>query len=320
MRTLQYIIIFCLLQCLSACVSSKKYEALKKENKKLSTDNIKVRADNQKMRKRLHEMENSELIILQRMASMANDSTISAENLARTEKDLQNTRIDLKDLKASFEEYKNGQGDEMGRYMFRLEALHENIANKQDSLRIAQQNLRARELKIKELHALLAKKDSSTLAIKKTISYSLQSLVAKGLSVHIKNGKVYVSLEEKLLFESGKYELDENGRTTIRQIGEVLNTYPDIQVMIEGHTDDVPYISSNGIIKDNWDLSALRSASIVRELSAENKIDPQRLTLAGRGEYAPLFADKSAGARSKNRRIEIILTPKLDELFKFLSN
>ena len=140
----------------------------------------------------------------------------------------------------------------------------------------------------------------------------------KGLTVEIKNGKVYVSLEEQLLFKSGKTDVDARGKEALLKLAEALNKEKDVNVLVEGHTDDVPMTSST--IKDNWDLSVLRATSIVKLLTVDGKVDAKRFVAAGRGEFYPIDAAKNADARRKNRRTEIILTPKLDELLQLLDS
>jgi len=138
--------------------------------------------------------------------------------------------------------------------------------------------------------------------------------------VTIKDGKVYVSMDEKLLFKTGSYEIDANGRAALRKLGALLEKNTDIGILVEGHTDDVPYRSSSGQLVDNWDLSVKRATTVVRVLTQDTKINPKRLTASGRGEYIPVDPLKTAEARQKNRRTEIILTPDLSELYKILES
>jgi len=139
----------------------------------------------------------------------------------------------------------------------------------------------------------------------------------KGLSIEIRNGKVYVSLEESLLFRSGSWEVNDRGISALQKLAEVLASNPDINVLIEGHTDNVPYRGS-GQVKDNWDLSVMRATAIVKVITRNPGVHPSRLTAAGRSEYAPLATNSTSEGRAKNRRTEIILTPKLDELFQII--
>jgi chemotaxis protein MotB len=154
-------------------------------------------------------------------------------------------------------------------------------------------------------------------SLKRSVSEALTGFENQGLSVTQKNGKVYVSLDEKLLFPSGSTTVDPKGVAALKKLAGVLEKNPEISINIEGHTDDVPVIPGSNF-RDNWDLSVLRATSIVRILLQGSSIDPKRLSVSGRGEFFPVDPSKTAEARQKNRRTEIILSPRLDELFKLI--
>ncbi|HLG02049.1 MAG TPA: OmpA family protein [Bacteroidia bacterium] len=216
----------------------------------------------------------------------------------------------------------------------RLNMTQEQMIAKEDSLKRLDLSLRRqrktldsltfelhkREARVQELSAALAKKDSAVAAILKKVDAALFSFKGQGLTVEKRNGKVYVSMEDKLLFASGSYKVSPKGEEALKSLSGVLVTNADINVMVEGHTDDVPY-KGTGDIKDNWDLSVLRATTVVKILLkyGNNKIDQKRLTAAGRGEFFPIDPARTEIARAKNRRTEIILTPKLDELFNVLN-
>ena len=134
-----------------------------------------------------------------------------------------------------------------------------------------------------------------------------------------KNGKVYVSLDNSLLFTSGSYDVEAKGTEVLKKLAKVLEQNQDINIVVEGHTDNVP-LKGSGDIRDNWDLSVKRATSVVKIITTSSKVDPKRLTAAGRSEYLPLDVSNTTDGRKKNRRIEIILTPKLDELFELLES
>ncbi len=177
--------------------------------------------------------------------------------------------------------------------------------------------LKKREARVAELESVLKNKDAAVNALKKKLSDALFGFEGKGLTITQKNGKVYVSMEENLLFASGSIKVEDKGVDALKKVAKVLDQNPDINIVIEGHTDDVPMMGK-GEIKDNWDLSVMRATSIVKIMTKNSDINPKRLTAAGRGEYSPMETGKSIESRKKNRRTEIILTPKLDELFKVL--
>jgi chemotaxis protein MotB len=155
--------------------------------------------------------------------------------------------------------------------------------------------------------------------LKKKLSDALTGFEGKGLTITQKNGKVYVSMDESLLFASGKTNVEPKGVDALKNVAKVLEQNTDINVMVEGHTDDVP-MKGAGEIKDNWDLSVMRATSVTKIMLNAASIDAKRITSAGRGEFFPLDPAKTPDARKKNRRTEIILTPKLDELLKVLGS
>jgi chemotaxis protein MotB len=193
--------------------------------------------------------------------------------------------------------------------------------NKTEQLNLAlkqkEDMLSAREKRLTELEAIIRRQDSITNALNQIVKRALLSFNSEELTVEMKNGKVYVSLSDKLLFKSASADIEEKGQEAIKKLGEVLNKNLDIDVLIEGHTDNVPLRSTINF-KDNWDLSTERAANIVRILSDISKVNPKRLTAAGRSEYMPKASNESPEGRAKNRRTEIILTPKLDELYKLI--
>jgi chemotaxis protein MotB len=178
-------------------------------------------------------------------------------------------------------------------------------------------DLKKREARLKEVEEILRKRDEAATALKSKLQAALLGFQQNGLSVDIRNGKVYVSLADKLLFPSGSIVIDARGKMALEQLATVLNKELDINIAVEGHTDDKKVINL-GQIKDNWDLSVLRATSVCRYLTEVEKVDPHRLTATGKSEYQPIDPANTAEARAKNRRIEIVLTPKLDELYNLI--
>lgn len=198
-----------------------------------------------------------------------------------------------------------------------LKALAAELDAKKKTLDELSAELKKREARVAELEGILKSKDDAVNDLKKKLSDALLGFEGKGLTITQKNGKVYVSMDESLLFASGSTTVEAKGVEALKKVAKVLEQNSDINVLIEGHTDDVPMVGK-GDIKDNWDLSVMRATSIVKIITKNSNIDPRRLTAAGRGEYFPIDPAKTPEARKKNRRTEIILTPKLDELFKVL--
>ncbi|WP_103069248.1 OmpA/MotB family protein [Aquimarina sediminis] len=200
-----------------------------------------------------------------------------------------------------------------------LEEKERALIQERNRLDALQRDLASRAKRVDELEGLIAAKDAKMQALKSAISKALRNFEGKGLTVEERNGKVYISMENKLLFESGSWAVGSQGQKAVKQLGSVLGENKDIAVLIEGHTDNVPY-TGNAQLSGNWDLSTKRATAIVTILLQNKKIDPQNLTAAGRGEFAPVASNATSAGKSKNRRIEVILTPKLDEITKLLND
>lgn len=181
--------------------------------------------------------------------------------------------------------------------------------------------LQERSNRVAELEGKIAAQEKHMKNLKDNLSKALNNFEGKGLTIEHKNGKVYVSMENKLLFKSGSWAVNPEGKTAVEELGKVLATNPDIAVLIEGHTDNDKILGSlGGGIENNWDLSTKRATSIVNLLAENSKIDKKNLTAAGRSEYAPLTTNSTPEGKAKNRRIEVILSPKLDEISKMLND
>lgn len=192
-----------------------------------------------------------------------------------------------------------------------------NLEEKERKLLSSQKELELRSLRVAELEAIINRKDSMVTALKQKISKALIGLEGDGLTIVQRNGKVYISLEEDLLFASGKYEVNQTGKQALDKLSDALSYQKDIEILVEGHTDSIP-LSGRGLVKDNWDLSVMRATSVVKRLTSNTNLDPTQLIAAGRSEFVPLLPNNTSDGRSKNRRIEMILSPNLDDLFKLL--
>ena len=197
-----------------------------------------------------------------------------------------------------------------------LNASKKDLAESKALLDEASIALALREKRLNELEAILKQQELKTAALRKTISNALLGFKESDLTVEEKNGKVYVSLSQNLLFASGSTTIDRSGYPAIKKLAEVLKSNTDIDIMVEGHTDNVPLRGRAGM-RDNWDLSVIRSTSLVREL-IKNGVDAKRIIASGRGEFFPISDNDNKDGRAKNRRSEIILSPKLDELYNLI--
>lgn len=300
---------------LSSCVSSKvfkdlegKYADLQQENRELSEE---LRSTTQKAEQ--------DLAALQ----AEYDKTLAERD--QLEKDLQSARSNYAQLQESYDALAANSSSAIAENSRRNRELLAQLDEKESALRAEQERLEqlekdlaSRSKRVDELEGMIAAKDAKMNALKNSLSAALTNFEGKGLTVEMRDGKVYVSMENKLLFSSGSWAVGTEGRQAVEQLGSVLAQNPDIAVLIEGHTDNVPY-NGSGALKDNWDLSTKRATSIVNILQENRSIDPQNLTAAGRGEYAPVASNATAEGKAKNRRIEVILTPKLDEISKLLN-
>lgn len=302
----------------SSCVTKKvyqdlenKYADLKKENRRIqdeTDDCIKSKADLDMAYNAIKDELNTTR--LERDKNMA-DYTATANN--------------LKALQASYAALEKNSNDALEANMNKNRELLKQLSDKEKALTAEQtrldkvkNDLQASSARLAELESLMAAKDANMRKLKETLSSALNSFEGKGLTVQQKNGKVYVSMENKLLFSSGSWAVGSEGRRAVVEVGKVLAANPDISVLIEGHTDDDAY-GGSGPIADNWDLSTKRATAIVSILGENKSINRQNLTAAGRSEYAPLASNTTPEGKAKNRRIEIILTPKLDEISKMLN-
>lgn len=190
-------------------------------------------------------------------------------------------------------------------------------ANSSSEINKLAADLQKREARLKEVEDVLRKRDEATNALRDKLQKALLGFQQSGLTVEIKNGKVYVSLTDKLLFDTGSIVIDDKGKQALTELAKVLKSQPEINIAVEGHTDNQK-VANLGQIKDNWDLSVLRATSVVRYLTETEKIDSKRLTATGKGQYQPLALSNTPEDRSKNRRIEIVLSPKLDELYDLI--
>lgn len=236
---------------------------------------------------------------------------IREDELRNLEARLNQERASLEALRAQNEQKEN----ELNEKNALLESQRNELASKNSELDSKNSELNAQNAKVAELQAILNAKDSAMNALRQKVSDALSGFEGNGLTIAQREGKVYVSLDEKLLFKSGKWDVDPKGQDALKKLAGVLESNPDINITIEGHTDDLAY-SGNGNIQDNWDLSAKRATSIVKIILANSKIDPVRLIASGRSCYLPVDEAKTSEARAKNRRTEIILTPKLDMLYE----
>ena len=185
-----------------------------------------------------------------------------------------------------------------------------------ENIRKSLDNIGAKDLYIQDLQASMARKDSLNLTLVMNLKGAVGSMEDQDINIKVEKGVVYIDISDKLLFKSGKYEVTSQAKTVLGKVAAVLKNQPDIEFMVEGHTDNVAY--RNGVLIDNWDLSVKRATSVVRILQKEYGLDPKKMSAAGRGEYNPVVQNTSAENKAANRRTRIVILPQLDQFFQLL--
>ncbi|MCE3258684.1 MAG: hypothetical protein K0S12_325 [Bacteroidetes bacterium] len=318
---------------LTSCYPARKFEELEAKHKVCSDELTSLKKSAQENEVKLTELKEQMVKNEKENVGLKRDTTIIGSNY----RNLTSKYDKLDQLNQSLMDRLNkllaGSASDNAKLSGDLQLTKEALLKKEDELKALEAKLlkqkaelddlaaqlKAREARVAELEDILRKKDQAAADLKKKLSDALLNFEGKGLTVTQKNGKVYVSMDESLLFASGKTNVEARGVEALKNVAKVLEGSPDINVMVEGHTDNVP-MKGAGEIKDNWDLSVIRATSVTKIMLSSAKIDSHRITAAGRGEFFPLDPANTPEARKKNRRTEIILTPKLDELLKVLGN
>lgn len=304
----------------TSCVSKKiyqdlenKYADLKKEHNALQDENTTLKTDK-------NQLETDKNKLQTELDKVKAERDKLAADYAATKKNLDNLKSSYAALEKDSNDALDANIKKNRELLAQLEAKEKALAAEQERLNKLKKDLEASSSRLADLEKMIADKEALMNKLKETLSKSLKAFEGKGLTVENRNGKVYVSMENKLLFESGSWTVGAEGKKAVKLVGDVLGQNPDISVLIEGHTDNDKITGTiGGGVENNWDLSTKRATAIVNILSENKAIDKRNLTAAGRGEYAPLMSNETAEGKAKNRRIEIILTPKLDEISKMLN-
>ena len=300
----------------SSCVSSKVYEELRDKYETL-------RDENESLMSRLDNHNNT---VDHRSAGLEKQLEKVNSAKSRLQMDLDALKKSYETLKNSYDALEENSSSSLSENLARNRELLAELNEKEKRLAIEAARieeikaaLASRSARVEELEATIAVKEAQMKSLKNAISNALVNFEGKGLTVEQRDGKVYVSMENKLLFATGSWEVNVNGRQAVVELGKVLAENPEIAVLIEGHTDNVPYRSQGQGVDNNWDLSTKRATAIINILIENAEIPKENLTAAGRSEYAPIATNSTVEGKAKNRRIEVILTPKLDELNRLLS-
>lgn len=318
---------------LFSCVPSRKYEELNSKYKTCNEENQLLKNSNKELEEKTNEMSASIEQLKKTISSLQTDTTVMGISLRLMTTNYDNINKTYQLLLDKNNELLSGNKITTEKLTKDLLRTQEELQAKEDALRTLEGSLTVKEEKLKkltaelesrekrvnELEAMISRKDSLVTALKNKVKEALLGFENNGLTIEQKNGKVYVSLDESLLFSSGSYAVGTKGIDVLKKLAKVLEQNQEINILVEGHTDNVP-LNGKGDVADNWDLSVKRATSVVKIITTNSSVNPKRLTAAGRGEYIPLDMTNTADGKKKNRRTEIILSPKLDELLQMLES
>jgi chemotaxis protein MotB len=285
MKLKQLVLFSALSVFLFSCVSSKKFKAAQAKIDSLTAANAKIAGD----------------------LKNCNDLTASdatQRTALQNQLDALNKQIDF--LKQNHDAT-----------LKQLQDLSVISSSQAESIKKSLDNIGSKDAYIQNLQAELAHKDSVNMALVMNLKGAIGNMDDKDINIKVDKGVIYIDISDKLLFKSGSYDVTEAAKTVLGKVATVLKAQPDIEFMVEGHTDNKPF-KRPGALTDNWDLSVKRATSVVRILQNQYGLDPAHITAAGRGEYVPVAANDTEEGRSANRRTRIVILPQLDQFFKLL--
>jgi chemotaxis protein MotB len=317
----------------ASCVPTQKYREMENKKMDMNQERDELFASNERLTVDNLEMKSKITAIEADLEEIETEQEAVQEEYDKLKGVYDELSRRYDDLRQSQDALLKGHNRETKRLLTELQSAQQDLIEKEDRLRELEDNatqkmvdleqlraeLEARNQRLIEVESVMNAKDAQMRALKEAISAALYGFEKEGLSVYTKNGMLYVSMDEKLLFQTGSIEVDPRGVEALKTLAGVLENNRDIKINVEGHTDDVP-VRANASFADNWDLSVKRATSIVRIILDNSSIDSRRLTASGRGEFLPIDNTGTATARQKNRRTEIILTPRLDELYNLLES
>ena len=313
---------FIVLLLLSACVPAKKYKDLLEREKVCSEELSKFKKSSGEYEALSKDLQIKFANASRDLSKLIQDTTALGSKYRLLLRDYGIIDGEYKSLQKSFDKLKNLSARETAELQNQLEAKNNELQIKEDALLKLDQELKEkqrllieREKRVNELEEAIRKKEAAVQLLKAKVANALRGFENKGLSVVQKNGKIYVSLEAKLLFKSGSTFVEEEGVRALVELGKALESEKDLEIIVEGHTD-TDKLNSSSSPKNNWELSVLRATSVVQILLNNSNMTPSQIMAGGRGEFLPV--DESD--KAKNRRIEVIISPNLNELFEIISN
>lgn len=315
MKTTLYVFALIAITAQSCIVTKKKYDDILAQKVRLEADLADRTSQLEKANADLERLDEQVKKLASDTSSLGDDVRAKSARLAELDKEYNQLNAYYKNLLTSSGKLNRDMAQQQEQ-LLAIQANLDRTKRMNDSLSVS---LTEREKKVKELENVLAAKDKAVNDLKNKITNALLNFKENDLTVNVKNGKVYVSLAEQLLFASGSTEVDAKGVTALQQLAKAVKDQRDINIMVEGHTDNVPISRKSQYMQDNWDLSVMRATSITKILTKAG-VSPKQITASGRGEFVPLAANDTPQNKQKNRRTEIIITPNLYELFKILES
>ncbi|MBN1926832.1 MAG: OmpA family protein [Prolixibacteraceae bacterium] len=317
----------------TSCVPLTQFSELKKKSEEYMRSNEKLKDENRELAVEVNEQDGKILALQSKLFNLEKEQEAIFQKRKQLETESQKLKNENAELQKQINLLKEGSSEEITGLLNELQQLQEGLQERENKVKKAEEALKIREEELRQaqetaskqaaelqkLQDALNNQKQALSSLKEKLNQSLRGFYNQGLSVNEKNGKIYVSMEEQLLFKTGSYNLDPKGQEALKNLAGVLGANTNINILVEGHTDNVP-LNGSGQIKDNWDLSVMRATAVTKIILENTSIDPARITAAGRSEYAPLDEADNWEARRKNRRTEIILTPNLNDVLKLLES
>ncbi|NEN22044.1 OmpA family protein [Cryomorpha ignava] len=307
----------CVATVLYSCVPNRQFTDVKNKQEACEAENKQLRANAEVFETRLNEFDSKYTVAEKKIEALKSDTAVMGNSLRilRKQYDKINALNDellskSASLNAGSEREKNTLMAELEELRVRLLAKEDALNELESTLNSKEEELQDREQKLTQLRQMIQRKDSAMQALRASVSKALLGFEGKGITVEKRNGRVYVSMEAQLLFATGSTEIDQKGKQAVIDLARAIQGNDDLHIMVEGHTDTDEF-SRTTYPRNNWDLSVLRATSVIKLMTENSDIDPRLLTAAGRSQYQPV----DPANKAKNRRIEVILSPKLDELF-----
>ncbi|HEY6976991.1 MAG TPA: OmpA family protein [Chitinophagaceae bacterium] len=291
MKIQQSLLLSLLPLLLFSCVSSKKFKSEQAKNAELTSK-------------------------YSTLLGEYNDCQKNKNDLTAQKSSLETDNGNLKAQVASLQKENEYLKQNSSTLLNQLQSMSVMSSSQAESVKKSLESIGAKDAYIQNLQQAMAKKDSLNMVLVMNLKGAIGNLDDKDINIKVDKGVVYIDISDKLLFKTGKYDVSEQAKVVLGKVATVLKNQPDIEFMVEGHTDNIPFKS--GVLLDNWDLSVKRATSVVRILQNQYGLEPSHMTAAGRGEYVPLTANDSAESRAANRRTRIVILPQLDQFFKLL--